>query len=180
MFICVISHGSCGPLNLYLKLTSLLQENVLLYNLTKSYLYKALYSAKTRHASLLYSWYVLAFRTQFTFPLSWFWHFEYRKPSSSRCTSLTTLFPSWQNVHHLRLERRTSTQFSSIARYFLVNKRTVRICTLFPGVNLSTDITMFYYHIRLCISLANNWELFLKKVSVVSLSFHLVIKGSFS
>ena len=66
------------------------------------------------HVSLLYSWYVLVFRTRFTFPLSWFWHFEYRNPSMYRCTSLTTLFPSWQNVQHLRLERRTSTCFSSI------------------------------------------------------------------
>jgi len=52
--------------------------------------------------------------------------------------------------------------------------------TLFPDANMSTDITMFYNHIRLCISLAKNWYLFLKTVSIVSLSFHLVIKGSYS
>ena len=45
---------------------------------------------------------------------------------------------------------------------------------------MSTDITMFYYHIRLCISLAKNRDLFLKTVSIVSLSFHLVIKGRYS
>jgi len=52
--------------------------------------------------------------------------------------------------------------------------------TLFPDADLSTDITMLYYHIRLYIYLAKNWDLFLKMVSIVSLSLHLVIKGSYS
>ena len=53
---------------------------------------------------------------------------------------------------------------------FSRHKWTVRIFTLFPIANLSTDITMFYYHIRLCISLAKDWYLFLKTVSIVALS----------
>ena len=64
--------------------------------------------------------------------------------------------------------------------YLAVFSRAVRIFSLFSDANLSTVITVFYYHRRLCISLANNWDLFLKTVSIVSLSFHLVIKGSYS
>ena len=67
-----------------------------------------------------------------------------------------------------------------LSRCFLVNTRTVGMFTLSPDANLSTDITRFYYHIRRCISMAKNWTLFLKTVSIVSLLFHLVIKGSYS
>ena len=66
-----------------------------------------------------------------------------------------------------------STQFSSIARYFLVNKRTVRIFPMqtSPLTLLCSIIT----YISLCISLAKNWDLFLKTVTIFSLLFHHVL-----
>ena len=64
--------------------------------------------------------------------------------------------------------------------YLEVFSRAVRIFKLFPDANMSTGITMFYYHIRLCIYLAKNWDLFLKTVSIVSRWFRIVIKGSYS
>jgi len=52
--------------------------------------------------------------------------------------------------------------------------------TLFPDANLSTGITVLLSHATLYIFGEKLGYLFFKTVSIVSLSFYLVIKGSYS
>ena len=144
--------------------------------LTKLYLYQSLYSAQTRHASVLYSWYVLAECMIHLFIVLVLTS-RVSKPIKFSLRFTNNIVPKLTQRPAFEVRKKN---VDLVFSYREVFKRTVRIFTLFPDANLSTDITMFYYHIRLCISLANNCDLFLKTVSIVSLSFHLVIKRSYS
>ena len=85
MFICVICHFAqvMWPIELVFKINIFFTGRGKCFKnrkktfyfiiiIKKSYLYQALYLAKTWRASLWYSWHVLALRTRFTFSLSWF------------------------------------------------------------------------------------------------------------